>query len=62
MANSRTVTAGSGYVIEEQVPAAPNAKLVIEDRRQTSAGPVSAGGSLNSSDVWSSVVAAFRAR
>jgi len=60
-ANPRTFTAGSGYVIQEQVPAAPNSKLVVEDRRQSTAGPVSAGGTLNSSDVWGAVVAAFRA-
>ena len=60
-ANPRTLTAGSGYFIQEQVPAAPNSKLFVEDRRQTTAGPVSAGGSLNSSDVWGAVMATFRA-
>ena len=60
-ANPRTLTAGSGYVIQERVPAAPDSKLIVEDQRQISAGPVSAGGTLNSSDVWGAVVAAFRA-
>ena len=60
-ANPRTLTAGSGYVVRERVPAAPDSKLNVEDQRQVSAGPVSAGGTLNSSDVWGAVVAAFRA-
>jgi uncharacterized repeat protein (TIGR01451 family) len=59
-ANPRTFTAGSGYVIQEQVPAAPNAKLLVEDQRQLAAGAVTASASLNSSDIWGAVVAAFR--
>lgn len=60
-ANERTFTAGSGYVIQERVPGAPSSKLMVEDHRQTTTGPVSAGGSLNSPDNWYAVVAAFRA-
>jgi hypothetical protein len=60
-ANSRTYTAGAGYVIQDSVPAAPNTKVMVEDRRQSTAGPVSAGASLSSSDTWAAVVAAFRA-
>ncbi|HEY6506878.1 MAG TPA: PQQ-dependent sugar dehydrogenase, partial [Vicinamibacterales bacterium] len=60
-ANSRTYTAGSGYLIEERVPGAPSTKLVVEDRTQTTAAPLSAGVTLNASDVWGAVVAAFRA-
>ena len=59
-ANSSTFTAGSGYVIQERVPAAPNTKLAAEDRIQTAAGPVSANGTLNSSDIWGAAMAAFR--
>ncbi len=59
-ANPRTVTAGSGYVIEERVPAAPNTKLAVEDRVQTVAGPASANGTLNTSDIWGAAMAAFR--
>ena len=60
-ANPRALTAGSGYVIQETVPAAPNSKFFVEDLRQGTAGPVSAGGGLNSSDIWGAVVATFRA-
>jgi hypothetical protein len=60
-ANPRTVTADSGHVLRAQVPAAPDAKLFVEDQRQPTAGPVSAGGVLNSADVWGAVVATFRA-
>ena len=60
-ANPRTFTAGSGYVLQDSVPASPNSKLFVQDRRQTTAGPISAGGTLNSSDIWGAVVAAFRA-
>jgi hypothetical protein len=35
--------------------------LFVEDQRQPTAGPVSAGGVLNSADVWGAVVATFRA-
>ncbi len=60
-ANPRTFTAGSGYVIQERVPVAPNTKLVAEDRIQATAGSVLANGTLNASDTWGAAVAAFRA-
>ena len=56
-ANGTTFTAGSGYTLQEQVPAAPNAKLIIEDQRQATACPVLAGGVLSSADIWGAVVA-----
>ncbi len=59
-ANARTFTPGSGYVIQDRVPAAPNTKFVVEDRIQTTAGPVSANGTLNTSDIWGAALAAFR--
>jgi hypothetical protein len=61
-ANERTFTAGSGFVIEERVPVAPYTKLIVENRTQPTAGPLSAGATLNTSDDWGAVAAAFRAR
>ena len=61
-ANPTIFTAGNNFIIEEQVPASPNAKLIVEDRILTTAGSVAAGGSLASSDVWSASVATFRPR
>jgi len=58
--NSATMTAGSGYTIEEAVPGAPNTKLVAEDQLQTTAGSASASASLASSDTWGAGLAAFR--
>ena len=60
-ANPRTVVAGSGYAIQESVPASPNAKLVVEDRVLSAAGAVTANGTLNGSDFWGAGLAAFRA-
>jgi hypothetical protein len=58
-AESATFTAGSGYVIQERVPAtAP--KLVVEDRRQTAAGPVSASATLSVTRTWGAVMATFK--
>jgi hypothetical protein len=58
-ANPAIVTAGSSFTIQEQVPASPNAKLVIEDQILATAGLIGAGASLASSDVWSASVATF---
>jgi hypothetical protein len=60
-ANTRTLTASGGYIIQERVPAAPNTKLFVLDLRQSAAGSISAGGALNGSDPWAALVAAFRA-
>ena len=59
-ANGATFGAGAGYVLEAQVPAAPNTKLAVEDRRQTSPGSVSAGATLSASNSWGAALAAFR--
>jgi fibronectin type 3 domain-containing protein len=59
--NSRTFAAGSGWTLEESVPAAPNSKLAVEDDVISSPAPVAAAASLSSSDSWGAVVAAFRA-
>jgi hypothetical protein len=60
-ADSVTYTAGSGFVIEETVPAAPNTKLIVEDAVQTAAGAVSAGVTLSKSDNGGALLAAFKA-
>jgi chitodextrinase len=60
-ADGATFETGSEYVIEAQVPAPPSTKLVVQDQRQAAAGPVSAGATLNVSNSWGAIVAAFRA-
>jgi hypothetical protein len=55
-----TFNPGSGYTIEERVPAEPNTKLIVEDQRQSIAGSAAAGASLGASDHWGAVLAAFR--
>ena len=59
-ANPASFSAGSGYTIEESVPAEPSAKLIAEDQIQTTAGSVSASATLGVSDFWAAGVAAFR--
>jgi len=59
-ANAAIFTAGSGYTIEETVPAQPNTKLIVEDRVQTTAGSASASASLAASDSWGAALAAFK--
>jgi len=58
--NGETVTAGTGYTIEESSPAAPNTKLIAEDQLQTSAGPASSSATLSGADNWGAALAAFR--
>ena len=60
--NTATFTVGSGYTIEEFVPAEPNTKLIVEDQLQRTAGSASASASLAASDNWGAVLAAFRPR
>jgi chitodextrinase len=60
-ANPQTFTAGGGWTDEERVPAAPNTKLAVEDQVKSTAGSVSATGTLSSSDSWGAIVAGFRA-
>lgn len=60
-ANGATDTAGSGFVIEDRVPAAPNTKLITESQIQSTAGPASASASLGASDIWGAALAAFKA-
>ncbi|PYU10259.1 MAG: hypothetical protein DMG37_20930, partial [Acidobacteria bacterium] len=58
--NADTFTAGTGYVIEESVPSASAAKLIVEDQIQSAAGPVSATATVSPSDAWAVGLAAFR--
>jgi hypothetical protein len=60
-ANGQTYTAGSGFTIEEKVPAAPNTKLIVEDEMQTSAGALSVTATLSRSDNWGVILATFKA-
>jgi len=54
-------TAGSGYRMEENVPAEPGTKLITEDQTQASAGAVSASATLGAADMWAAGLAAFKA-
>jgi hypothetical protein len=54
-----TFTAGAGYTAVEQVSAAPNTKLLVEQRIQPTAGPAEAGATLGGADSWGAVLAAF---
>ena len=60
-AGPSTPTAGSGYTLEERVPASPGTKLFVEDRIQAAAGTAAANGSLGASDKWASALTAFKA-
>jgi hypothetical protein len=60
-ANGATDTAGSGFTIEERIPAAPNTKLIAEDGIKIAAGVVSASATLAASDNWGAALAAFKA-
>src|SRR3989475_3114202 len=55
-----TFTAGSGFTIEERVPAAPNTKLAAEDQVQGAAGGIVATATLSASARWGSAVASFK--
>jgi len=56
-----TYTAGSGFTVEEQVPAAANTKLIAEDQIQAAAGGVAATATLSASASWGAAVAVFKA-
>ena len=59
-ANSPGFSAGSGYTIEESVPAAPGTKLIAEDGVQAVAGSAASTATLLASDNWAAALAAFR--
>ncbi|PYX12028.1 MAG: hypothetical protein DMG84_22630, partial [Acidobacteria bacterium] len=58
--NPTSFTAGSGYSVEEAVPAKPNTKLIAEDQIQLAAGTASASALLGASDSWAAALAAFK--
>src|SRR5438132_3699198 len=58
--NGENFTAGTGYLIEERVPAEPGTKLIVEDQVQSASGTVSAGVSLGAADSWGAAIAAFK--
>jgi hypothetical protein len=60
-ADPETYSAGTGYKIEDAVPALPNAKMTSEDQIQSVAGNVSAAATLGTSDPWGAALAAFKA-
>ncbi|HXJ06004.1 MAG TPA: IPT/TIG domain-containing protein [Candidatus Acidoferrum sp.] len=59
-ANPATYTAGTGFKIENFVPAEPNSKLITEDLIQANAGAASSSASLASPDSWGASVASFK--
>ena len=58
--NGAVFTAGSGYLIEERVPAEPGTKLIVEDQVQPASGTTSASVSLGAADNWGAAVLAFK--
>jgi RHS repeat-associated protein len=59
--NTANFTVGSGYTIEETVPAEPNTKLIAEDRIQAVSGSASASATLGVADHWAAALVAFKA-
>jgi hypothetical protein len=59
-ADGLTFTAGSGYALREEVPAAPSAKLGVMDRIQVAAGVTTATATVSASNAWGVAAAAFR--
>jgi hypothetical protein len=55
-----TFSAGSGYKIEESVPAEPYSKLIAEDQIQEAAGGSSASALIGANDNWAALLAAFK--
>ena len=60
-AEAATFTAGSGFTIQDRVPAAPGTKLIVLDQRQAAAGPIAATATITGGNAWAAAVAAFRA-
>ena len=59
-ANAATFTAGSGYTVEEFVPAGPNTKLIAEDEILSLAGTASAAATLSATNFWAAGLASFK--
>lgn len=60
-ADEATYSAGSGFTIQERVPATPGTKLCVEDEQQATAGPIAATATVSGGLPWTAAVAAFRA-
>jgi parallel beta-helix repeat protein len=60
-ANGALFTAGSGFVIEDRVPAESSTRLIAEDQVQPIEGAASATTSLGKSDHWGAILVAFKA-
>lgn len=58
--SAEAFTAGAGYKVEELAPAAPNAKLVVEDQIQASAGAIAVSATVRTTDNWAAGLATFR--
>jgi len=59
-AGAEIYTEGSGYRIEESVPAEPGTKLIAEDQVQATAGPAAASATLGMANPWAAGIAAFK--
>ena len=59
-ADPSAFTAGTGYQIQDFVPAEPSTKLVTEDQLQTTIGPASATATLGAFSPWGAAIAAFK--
>ena len=55
-----SVTAGGGFTVQDQVPAA-GTKLATIDQRQVAAGTIAATATLGVADAWGALMATFRA-
>jgi hypothetical protein len=58
--NVETVTVGANFTLEDQVPAAPNARMAAEDWIQTTATATTGPMTINASQNWVANVAAFK--
>jgi Putative Ig domain/IPT/TIG domain len=56
-----TLLPGNGYALQDQVPAAPNTKLMTGAGSATAAGTVSATATASAANNWGAVLAAFKA-
>jgi len=59
-ASLETFIAGTGFTIEQSVPAAANTKLIVEDQIQASQGFAAATATLFAIDSWGAAIAAFK--
>jgi hypothetical protein len=59
-ASPASFSPGSGYALRASVPENNNAKLLVEDRVQGTAGSSAATGSLAVADAWGVILVAFK--